>query len=605
LASPQLREKARTVPLQPGVYLWKDADGRVLYVGKADNLRNRVLQYFSRQEDERKADMMDHAADLEFIGVATRKEALVLEQGLIKRYHPPYNVLLTDDKRYPYLVIAQEEWPRVIYTRSLELKGTYFGPFPDAYKAKRVARMLNQTFRLRQCKTLPTRACLYYHMNQCTAPCIAAVTAEAYEEQVAAAQDFLKGRGHELREKLHAEMEQAAQELRYERAAELRDLDAAVTSVLERQRVDTVDGEDHDALGLAQRDGRWCAVVLQVRKGGVAGREHYFLNAPKGTPAPTVIQGFIEQFYATLPQMPREVLLPVPLDVPEPLAEILADLHEHPVRLIVPERGTRRRYVTLAEENAELLLEQEFLLRERRGPEALEELRDALQLVDVPNHIECFDVSHHTGQHTVASLVTVKEGKPWKAGYRRFKIRSTSGGDDPGALREAVARRYARVLEEEGADALPDLVVVDGGRVQVDAAHEALASVGLSDLPLIGLAKRHEEIYKPHVLHPLRLDPTRPALHVLQRARDEAHRFAITYQGALKRKDFIQSALDEIPGVGAERRRRLLSTFGTLEGIRAATPEEIARVPGIHHALAVRILEALHESEPHADEGDR
>lgn len=593
VADSSLREKAATAPLEPGVYLWKGPDASILYVGKAGRLRDRLLQYFGRQEDERKEDLMGQATDLEWLVVGTVKEALLLEQTLIKRHLPPYNVLLKDDKRYPYLVVPREAWPRVVYTRDLGLKGAFFGPFPDAYAAKRVARLLNQTFQLRQCRNLPKRACLYYHMKQCSAPCIGAVTPSAYAAQVEAAAAFLRGKGSELKGRLHREMERAADEMRFERAAELRDLEEAVGSVLERQRVDTLHGDDYDAIGLASRDGRWCAALMLVRGGAVVGREHYFLHAPEGTPSPAVVEGFLEAFYAQAPRMPTEVELPVPLELPRQLEEILGDLHRHAVRLHTPERGPRRRFVELAEQNARMLLEQDFLLRERKGPGALETLKEALKLPEAPALIECFDVSHHAGAHTVASMVVLQDGRPHKAGYRRFRMRTAGGGDDPAAMREAVARRYSRVLAEDGADALPDLIVVDGGRIQVDAAMEALRSLGLEATPLVGLAKQHEEIVRPHNVHNLRLDRASPALHVLQRARDEAHRFAIGYQGVLKRRGFIRSALDEIPGVGPERRRRLLATFGTVEGVRAAGVEALARVPGITRPLAARIHEAL------------
>lgn len=602
MASNGLRERARTFPPGPGVYLWKSEAGEVLYVGKADSLRARVLQYFGRQEDERKSELMDRAADLEFVAVASRKEALLLEQTLIKQHRPPYNVILADDKTYPYIAVTDEEWPRIIYTRDLALKGDFFGPFPDAGKAKRVARMLNRTFRLRQCRTLPKRECLYFHLKQCSAPCIAAVSPGAYAEQVEAAREFLRGRLPDLRRRIAADMDEAARDLRYERAAELRDLVQAVESVLERQRVDTPGAADADALGFARRERRWCAVVLFVRGGAVVGRESYFLNAPPDAAPPQVVAAFLEQHYAQVPRAPRVILLPLPVPDPDGLARTLAELHGRPLVLRAPERGDARRWVGLAEENARLLLDQEFALRERQGPAALESLRDALRLPEAPAHIDCFDVSHHAGEHTVASLVVLRDGKPSKSDYRRFRIRTTSGGDDPGAMRECVERRYARLLAEEGADALPDLIVVDGGPTQVRAALGALSTLGLEATPLVGLAKRLEEVWRPHALHPVRLDPTSPALHLLQRARDEAHRFAIGYQAALKRKAFVASALDEVPGVGPERRRRLLTTFGSVDGLRRASPGEIARVPGIPRALAERIHRAL-RAEDAADAG--
>lgn len=597
MADAALREKARTFPTRPGVYLWKSTEGEVLYVGKAQNLRARVLQYFGPQEDERKAELMQRARQVEFLAVESVKEALLLEQTLIKTHRPPYNVSLTDDKRYPYIAVTEEDWPRVVYTRDLHQRGTFFGPFPDAYKAKRVARMVNQTFRLRQCRTLPKRECLYYHLGQCSAPCIGAVDRVAYAAQVDQARTFLSGRGQELRARLQQEMEQAAHDQRFERAAELRDLTRAVDSVLERQRVDTTSREDSDALGLAAREGRWCAVILAVRDGVVVGRDSFFLNAPTGVGQPSVLAALLEQLYPHRPQVPHELLLPVPLEEAELLESVLTELQGHAVHLRVPERGPRRRFVDLAQENATLLLEQEFLLRERRGPQALEALRDALGLAEVPATLECFDVSHHAGTHTVASLVTFRDGQAHKAGYRRFKMRTAAGGDDPAALREAVLRRYTRVLAEEGADALPDLIVVDGGKPQLGAALDALRELGLESWPLVGLAKKQEEVYRPHHLHPLRLPRDSPALHLLQRARDEAHRFAIGFQGRLKEKEFLHSELDEIPGVGPERRRRLLATFGSLESLRAATPDQIARVPGIPRPLAERIHKTLESAQ--------
>lgn len=588
-----LKETARSFPQSPGVYLWRGEDKRVLYVGKANKLRSRVLQYFGRQHEERKERMVDLAASVEFIGVGTPKEALVLEQTLIKQHAPPYNVLLTDDKKYPYIAVTREPWPRVVYTRDQTLKGTFFGPFPDAYHAKRVARMLNQTFRLRQCRTLPARECLYYHLRQCTAPCIQAVAKQDYEQQVGAARKFLQGRAHELRDQLRERMQQASDKLRFERAGELRDLANAIESVLERQRVDQPGVKDADALGFAQDQGRWCALILWIRDGKVMGREHYFLNAPSATNAGEVARAFVEQFYVQARRMPRDVLLPVALDDQQDVSSVLQQVHEHPVRFTVPERGNRRRLVELAERNAHLLLEQERLLRERRGPQALERLAHVLQLREPPNRIECFDVSHHTGQYTVASMVALVDGQPKRSDYRRFRIRSTQGGDDPGAIREVVTRRYERVMREEGVDALPDLVLVDGGRPQLGAAVQALQTLGLTDIQLVALAKRNEEIHRPKRAHAIRLERSDPALHLLQRARDEAHRFAIAFQGKLKRKALLESQLDAIAGVGPERKRRLLTTFGSLDGMRRATAEEIARVPGISRALAKRIHTAV------------
>lgn len=592
-----LRSRARSLPREPGVYLWKDAQGRVLYVGKGQDLRARIGNYLGTPADEKKAQMLRDAANLDFVATTNVKEALVLEQTLIKRHRPPYNVLMVDDKKYPYIAITEEAYPRVVYTRDLRWGGTVFGPFPDAGKAKRIARLLNRTFRLRQCRTLPARECLYYHLGQCSAPCIGAVSQEAYRGQAQQAEAFLRGQGAELSRRLRAEMEAASQSRRFEEAAELRDLAAAIDSVLERQHAESAAGRSYDAVGVAVREDRALALVLLVREGAVVGRESYVLGSARGEPLARVVAAFLEQYYTVSPRIPPEILLPVEPEEPGALEAVLGERRGSRVRIRAPERGEARRFVELAEKNAFLSLEQEFLLRERRGSGGLEELQRVLGLAEPPELIEGFDVSHHAGQLTVASLVCLREGQPFKSRYRRFRIRTTSGGDDPGALREAVRRRYTRLLAEEGADQLPHLILIDGGRSQLAAAREELRALGLESVPVAGLAKRFEELHLPDRLHPLRLEARSAALHVLQRLRDEAHRFAIGYQGILKRKAFVGSELDEIPGVGPERRRRLLAAFGSVEGLRGASVEQLARVPGITRPVAERIREHLRPRE--------
>lgn len=590
-----LRLKARSLPREPGVYLWKAADGRVLYVGKAQDLRARVANYLGAQGSEKTSQMVQEAVDLDFVAASNVKEALVLEQNLIKRHRPPYNVLLVDDKKYPYIAVTDEAWPRVVYTRELTGKSAVFGPFPDAGKAKRIARLLNQTFRLRQCRTLPARECLYYHMHQCSAPCIGVVSVQDYRVQADRAEEFLRGEGAALAKRLRTDMERAAAAHRFEAAADYRELAIAIDSVLERQHAESLSGRSYDALGFFAREDRACAVVVFVRDGAIAGRESYFLASVQGEPLARIVGAFVEQYYAQAVHLPPEILLPVALDRSAPLEDVLAERRGGRVNLRVPERGESRKIVELAEKNAQLSLEQEFLLRERRGSAAIEELQRVLSLPELPARIEAFDISHHAGEHTVASMVVLKEGKPLKSDYRRFKIRTTEGGDDPGAMREVVRRRYTRVLAEEGVDALPDLVLIDGGPTQVAAAFEELRRLGLSDLPVVGLAKRFEELHRPHQLHPIRLSRASPALQALQRIRDEAHRFAIGYQGVLKHKAFLHSELDEIKGIGPERKRRLLQTFGSLDGIRTASVDELVRVPGINRPLAQTIHDQLRD----------
>lgn len=590
-----LRTKARSLPREPGVYLWKDAKGVVLYVGKAQDLRARIGNYLGRPGNDKQARMLMEATDVEFVAVRTVKEALVLEQNLIKRHRPAYNVLMVDDKKYPYIAVTREAYPRVVYTRDLTSKGTYFGPFPDAWKAKQVARMLNKTFQLRQCRVLPRRECLYFHLKQCSGPCIGAVTGPEYGRQAEAAADFLEGQGAELARRIRSDMDTASRANRFEDAAGLRDLAAAIDSVLERQHVEALTGGSADAIGVAVRDDRACAVVVFVREGLVVGRESHFLNGVRGEPLSRVLSAFLSQYYAVSTHPPKEILLPAALEDPGPIEEALSQRAGRRIRLRAPHRGDDRRFVELAEKNANLSLEQEFLLRERRGSGALEELQRLLSLPEPPERIEAFDVSHHHGEHTVASMVVLEEGRPKKSEYRRFRIRTVSGGDDPGAMREVIRRRYERLRLEAGPDAWPELILVDGGPTQVRAAHDVLVELGLESIPLAGLAKRFEEIYRPHQLHPLRLDGHSSALHLLQMIRDEAHRFAIGYQGLLKRKALLRSALDDIPGVGPERRRRLLQAFGSVEAIRSSDEDALARTPGIPRALARRILESLRD----------
>ncbi|MBI2077238.1 MAG: excinuclease ABC subunit UvrC [Euryarchaeota archaeon] len=587
-----LRARARNLPRDPGVYLWKDAQGRILYVGKAQDLRARVTSYLGTPADERLAQLQANAAGLDFVAVGSIKEALILEQNLIKHHRPPYNVLLVDDKTYPYIAVTNEAYPRVVYTRDLEDRAALFGPFPDAGKAKRIAQMLNRTFQLRQCRVLPARECLYFHLHQCSAPCIGAVTKDAYGEQAVQAARFLEGEGATLSRQLRRDMEEDAKAERFERAAQLRDLVAAIDSVLERQRAASIAGRDYDAIGFAQRDDRACALVLVVRDGGVVGHEPHFLGGVSGEPLSRIVSAFVSRYYAHATSLPPEILVPVRVD-DDAVERALSDRRGSRVRVRAPERGDARGFLELAEKNARLSLDQEFLSRERRGSGAVEALQRALGLTEPPETVEAFDVSHSKGQHTVASMVVLRDGKPFKAGYRRFRIRGPGGGDDPLAMREVVRRRYERVLREEGADAMPDLVVVDGGPAQVAAAHEELVGLGLGATPLVGLAKRLEELYRPNVLHPLRLDSHSSALQLLQLVRDEAHRFAIGYQRTLRRKAFVGSRLDEIPGVGPERRRRLLATFGSVDGVKAATEEELLKVPGITRPVAKRIRDSL------------
>ncbi|MBW3583017.1 MAG: excinuclease ABC subunit UvrC [Euryarchaeota archaeon] len=586
-----LAARAAVFPHEPGVYLWRDKKDEVLYVGKAVDLRNRVRSYLSGAHEARTEAMVDEATDVEFIATHTEKEALILEQTLIKKERPRYNVRLTDDKKYPYIKVTDERYPRVVYTRDLTRKGTYFGPFPDAWAAKSITRLLNATFQLRQCRTLPDRACIYHQMGQCLAPCIDAVPDSEYKAAADAARGFLKGQGEKLVKGFETRMKTAAEAERFEEAARLRDTAAAIRSVLERQRVFAAGQEDRDVVGFARSGDRACCLLLFVRDGKTVGREYYFLANTLERSDADVVEAFLTQYYAHALAVPREVVLPVRLPEAELLSEWLSDRRGGGVRFTVPERGDKLRLVEMAMKNAGLLAQEDHFKRERERSMGVEALHGLLKLERPPRTIDGFDISHHGGDHTVASMVRFLNGLPHKEMYRRYKIRHVAGIDDFAAMREAVKRRFEGLVER--GDELPDLVMVDGGRGQLRAAVDALKELGLEEQPVCSLAKREEEIFLPLRLHPIRAPARHEGRQLLERVRNEAHRFAIKYQENLKGKALTRSRLLSVPGVGPERLRRLLRRFGSLEGIAAASLEELCEVPGVTQALASRIQDDL------------
>lgn len=585
-----LVEQAKRMPKEPGVYLWKDADGVTLYVGKAKDLRARVRSYLSGPHEVKTERMVDEATTVEFIAVHSEKEALILEQTLIKRERPRYNVRLTDDKKYPYIMVTDEEFPRVVFTRDVsKQEGVYFGPFPDAWAAKQITRLLNQTFQLRQCRTLPKRACIYHQMGQCLAPCITAVPDEVYASAAHDARSFLKGRGSLLVKELDARMHVASSDMKFEEAARLRDTKEAIASVLERQRVFAREREDRDVVGIAPRGNRACAVLMFVRDGRVVGRESYFLSQAEGASEGEMVGAFVSQYYGTALAVPSEILVP---QLPEDCATVEEWLRERrggAVNVRVPRRGDKLRVLEMAAKNAELLMAEDHFKRERSKGRGVDELQALLKLEQAPHTIDGFDISHHGGTHTVASMVRFLGGAPHKDMYRRYKIRDVKGIDDFASIKEAVKRRFQGLIER--GDETPDLVLVDGGRGQLNAAIEALAELGLDDQPICSLAKREEEIYTPFDLHPIAVKADHEGRKLLERVRNEAHRFAIKYQDTLKRGALTTSALLEVNGVGEKRMQDLLRRFGSVRGVAAASEEELMTVPGVTADLARRIRE--------------
>ena len=597
-----LAAKVPTLPESPGVYLWKDAEGTVLYVGKAVRLRSRVRSYVNgdhRASPKTRALMM-HAVDVETIVVPTEAHALVLEATLIKEYRPRFNIALRDDKSYPYIkVTLYEPFPRVFVTRRLEGDGSrYFGPYTDVGAMRRALNVVKRIFTVRSCnydmpKSMPERPCLDYHIGRCKAPCILAQTQEDYAAMIDEVVLFLEGRTDEVVRRVKERMADAAQSLDFERAAELRDVLRKLETMEEPTVVLQVEGGDRDVIGYA-RDGSDAVVaILRVRDGKLLAREHHFLDNVEDEPDATVLAAYLARTYLTLDARAPELLVPFDFDDRELFAQSLQGTRIH-----VPQRGPRREIVELAQQNARHLLEESRLASEEtteRAGEPIYELQRELGLQRLPRAIVCFDISHAQGTDTVASCVWFQNGRPLRAEYRKFKIRTVEGIDDFASMKEVVSRFVARRIEER--KALPDLVVIDGGKGQLNAAREALESQGIV-LPIISLAKREEEIFVPGRSESLRLSRRSPALRVLQQARAEAHRFAVTFQRQRRAARTVTSELLSIPGVGPSKRRALIKAFGSVQGVRDAGVEAIAALPGFSAASAQRILEALDKSNP-------
>lgn len=606
-ARPDFSDRLAALPLEPGVYLMKDDAGRVIYVGKAIALRNRVRSYFqsTRRHEPKTRELVAHIVDFDVIRTDTATEALILENELIKRYLPKYNVMLKDSKTYPYLKITNEEWPRVISTRRIvDDGGRYFGPYVSAGNAHRTLNLLNRLFPYRKCEKRITgkdEVCLYYHIHQCTAPCIAAIDRAGYMQAIDSAALFLSGRGEEVIGPIEREMEIAAESLEFERAAELRDRLQAVRHVLERQKIVTALGQNADVIALARSAGGDAGVQVSfVRNGKILGSEFFQMRAAIDDSEAEILAGFVEQFYADAALVPPTLYLQHAL--PEEDAAMidawLRDRRGGKVEILVPKRGERRALVEMVAKSAIENLEQQrikFLTDAQRLTAAMAELGDALDLPRMPRRIECFDISNIQGTNPVASMVVFEDGKPAKKEYRRFTIKTVTGANDFAMMKEVVGRRFRRATSEdtEGKwNALPDLVIIDGGKGQLNAALEALAEVGL-EVSITGLAKENEELYLPEQSDPILLPRDSQALYLVQRVRDEAHRFAVTFHRERRGKASVQSKLDEISGIGPKRKKALIKTFGSVRGIREASVEEIAAVDGISPALAEQIKAAL------------
>ena len=592
-----LAEKLKLLPDSPGVYIMKDAHGKIIYVGKAVVLKNRVRQYFqsNRSQAPKVHAMVSHIADFETIMTANEVESLILEANLIKKHRPRYNIRLKDDKSYPYVkVTVQEDFPRVFITRRVMHDGArYFGPYTNVTALRDSLKLLRRLFPLRTCRIMPERPCLEYHIKRCLAPCVGKVSQEDYGAMIRAVLLFLEGRTDDVERALERRMQHAAGAYHFEIAARLRDQLAAVRAAAQRQNIVTGAG-DQDAIGMARSSVGVCVQIFFIRSGKMIGREHFLLRGSEEESDVDVLRAFLEQYYNQATFVPREVLLP----------QVLADADREVIQnwlsekkgggrvvLLTPQRGTKRDLIVMATGNAEKFLADEQTrqsLSDQQTMGAVEELGRYLGLEKAPYRMECFDISHNQGQETVASMVVFEGGLPKKSDYRRFKIKSAEGKpDDFLSMREVTTRRYVGLPEEE----LPDLIVIDGGKGQLSSALEIIRmEAGHKDVPVVGLAKQFELIFTEGRPDPVELPRRSASLYLIQRIRDEAHRFAITFHRKLRSKRNLVSVLDHIVGVGPKRRQSLWTHFGTLDKIKAASIEELAAAPGMNRPAAEAVF---------------
>lgn len=596
-----IRNKLALLPDQPGCYLMKNHEGDIIYVGKAKILRNRVRSYFSGSHDAKTQRLVSEICDFEYIVTANNVEALILECNLIKEHRPRYNVLLRDDKSFPYIKITNEPHPRLEVTRNVRKdSGKYFGPYPNAFAAQQTKKLLDRLYPLRKCKTLPDKVCLYYHLGQCIAPCEYDIPVEQYEEMIREIIRFLSGGQEQIKQDLIRQMHEAAEQLEFEKAKELRDQIAHIDVLLEKQNITMQDQLDRDIFGYATDKGWMCIQILYMRQGKMV--ERHATSFPYYRSAYEDFISFVTQYYSDNPALPKEILLPDHEERAEEDKELQAWLK---VKVHVPMRGLKKKLVTMAEDNARVALEEKFRLIERdeeRSVRAVENLGQWLG-TDTIRRIEAFDNSNIQGIDPVSAMVVFIDGKPAKKEYRKYKIRTVKGPDDYESMREVIRRRYERVLKE--GLPLPDLIIVDGGKGQISAALDVLENeLGLY-IPVCGLVKDEKHrtaqlmVGSPPEIVPIPRD--RQEFYLLQRIQDEVHRFAITFHREVRGKSMIASQLDAIPGIGEKRRKRLLRHFGSVKKIREASIEDFKPL-GIGEKLARTILTALREDQP-ADDG--
>ncbi len=598
-----LAEKIKNLPTNPGVYIYKNKNGKVIYVGKASNLRNRVRSYFQSNKhfDAKTYALVKNISDLEYIVTDTEAEALILEDTLIKRYKPRYNIMLRDDKTYPYIRITNEPYPRIFSTRKIVRDGSkYFGPYTDVKNMKRMLRLVRTIFRLRSCKLNLTeesiasgkfKICLDYQIKKCDGPCEGLISQKQYIENVKFAISLINGKTSEIEKHLLKKMEEASENLDFEQAAYFRNQYLVLKEYSSSQKIVSTELIDRDVFGFANDGGFSCVLVFTIRDGRLVGKRHYILKNSLEYNQNKILQLALEKWYLETEFIPNEILLPFELEERSFIGEYLKNRKGKFVEIFIPKVGDKRKLVNLANENAEFILKEHLLALMKKDaelPKRILDFQKDLNLPKPPRVIECFDNSHIQSSEFVSSVVVFKDGKPLKSEYRRFRIRTVQQNDDFAAMREAVFRRYRRLIDEN--KCLPDLIIIDGGKGQLNSAISVLKELGIENkIPIISIAKRLEEIFKPELEEPLLLSRASSTLQLIQQIRDEAHRFAITYHRNLRNKRTLTSELLEIEGVGKKTAQKLLDHFGSVKEIREKSLAELANVVSVK--LAQKIYE--------------
>lgn len=575
----------KNLPKKPGVYIMKNADDEIIYIGKAKNLKNRVSSYFREKLDRPKTQiLMSHFDNLEYIITNSEKEALILEANLIKKHHPRYNIQLKDDKRYPYVKITNEKFPRLVITRNISKNAVFYGPFTDVGSVRKTVKFLKSLFKIRTCRNMDG-PCLNSQIDLCYAPCDGKITEEEYGEIINKIDLFFQGKYSVIVKNLKKEMNEAALNEEYEKAAVLRDQIESIEEIMEKQFVDLVDDDlDQDVIAIASGKEEIVVIIMQIRNGKIIGRDDFLMSGSEYDSNSEILFAFIQQYYGYNRHVPKQILLAEDIDEKGLLEEWLSDLRGNKVHIKVPQKGVKLRLVKMAEKNAEIIIHQKKTLEN-----SMIELKKYLKLEKLPRVIEGYDISNISGKFAVGSKVSFKDAKPDKKRYKQFKI-ETPGPNDFAMMKELLARRL-KLIET---DPEPDLIVIDGGKGQLGMACDVLEELNLTHIPIIGLAKEFEEIYLPNSKRPIVIPKNNKALHLLQRVRDESHRFAITYHRKLRSKNISQSSLDDIKGIGKKRKINLLKEFGSIDNIKNASVDELAEVDGMSKNAAQNVFDYYH-----------